>query len=217
MATSDVGLLNVKYSFSNDTSKCTYKYDHEGVKLLQKQNFSSLNIDEVCAQADLSKGAFYHHFKSKDDFNDQATKYYVNQMMTTIQEDYITDIDPLQRVYYFVEKFKVLTNQGMLSEGCLVGNSSQEISKFNENIKMKNKEYFETWMEAMIFDINESITKHKPTLSINSRNLAQMFVALLQGSILMDKVYMDKSLINENINLYKKFIEMLFHNGGLKP
>ena len=28
MATSDIGLLNVKYSFSNNNSKCTYKNDH---------------------------------------------------------------------------------------------------------------------------------------------------------------------------------------------
>ncbi len=28
MVTSDIGLLNVKYSFSNNTSKCAYKNDH---------------------------------------------------------------------------------------------------------------------------------------------------------------------------------------------
>ena len=35
MVTSDIGLLNVKYSFSNNTSKCTYKNDHAGVKYPQ--------------------------------------------------------------------------------------------------------------------------------------------------------------------------------------
>jgi AcrR family transcriptional regulator len=34
--------------------------------LIRKKGYSSTSVDELCAQAGVTKGAFFHHFKSKD-------------------------------------------------------------------------------------------------------------------------------------------------------
>jgi AcrR family transcriptional regulator len=37
------------------------------IKLFSARGFNSASVDEICKDAGISKGAFYHHFKSKQD------------------------------------------------------------------------------------------------------------------------------------------------------
>jgi AcrR family transcriptional regulator len=34
--------------------------------LIRKKGYTSASVDELCAQAGVAKGAFFHHFKSKN-------------------------------------------------------------------------------------------------------------------------------------------------------
>ena len=38
---------------------------HSAVKLFSTRGFAAASVDEICAEAGISKGAFYHHFESK--------------------------------------------------------------------------------------------------------------------------------------------------------
>src|SRR5512138_1851693 len=35
------------------------------IKLFSKRGYNKASVDEICAEAGVSKGAFYHHFESK--------------------------------------------------------------------------------------------------------------------------------------------------------
>jgi AcrR family transcriptional regulator len=37
------------------------------IKLFSTQGFNKASVDDICAEAGISKGAFYHHFKSKQE------------------------------------------------------------------------------------------------------------------------------------------------------
>ena len=37
------------------------------IKLFSHQGYNKASVDDICAEAGISKGAFYHHFKSKQD------------------------------------------------------------------------------------------------------------------------------------------------------
>ena len=37
------------------------------IKLFSNQGFNKASVDDICAEAGISKGAFYHHFKSKQE------------------------------------------------------------------------------------------------------------------------------------------------------
>lgn len=37
------------------------------IKLFSTRGFNAASVDDICADAGISKGAFYHHFKSKQD------------------------------------------------------------------------------------------------------------------------------------------------------
>src|SRR5512144_2636319 len=37
------------------------------IKLFSNQGYNKSSVDDICAEAGISKGAFYHHFKSKQE------------------------------------------------------------------------------------------------------------------------------------------------------
>ena len=44
-------------------------------KILQKQGYDALSIKNICEEAGVSNGSFYHHFKTKDDL----LSYYIEE------------------------------------------------------------------------------------------------------------------------------------------
>ena len=56
-------------------------------ELITQNGFDSVTVDEICRQSGVKKGAFYHHFKSKDDIVIEAYKL--------IDEDFIHECELL--------------------------------------------------------------------------------------------------------------------------
>ena len=48
---------------------------HEAKTILQKQGYDQLSIKNICDEAGVSNGSFYHHFKTKDDL----LSYYIEE------------------------------------------------------------------------------------------------------------------------------------------
>ena len=51
-------------------------------RILQKQGYEQLSIKNICEEAGVSNGSFYHHFKTKDDI----LSYYIE---IELQKQYI--------------------------------------------------------------------------------------------------------------------------------
>ena len=48
-----------------------------GLKVLENDGFSKITIDNLCALLEITKGAFYHHFKNIDGYVDALMKYWL--------------------------------------------------------------------------------------------------------------------------------------------
>ena len=48
-------------------------------KILRKSGYEKLSIKNICEEAGVSNGSFYHHFKTKDDL----LSYYIEDQPTT--------------------------------------------------------------------------------------------------------------------------------------
>ena len=57
-----------------------------GIHLIAKKGFSSTTIQEIAGECGISKGAFYLHFKSKEDLLLSACEYYIGMSMEEIKK-----------------------------------------------------------------------------------------------------------------------------------
>lgn len=58
-----------------------------GLDILEKEGFARITIDNLCGLLQITKGAFYHHFKNIDGYIDALMKYWLNQNTIQVIED----------------------------------------------------------------------------------------------------------------------------------
>lgn len=72
------------------------------IELMKAKDYQDITIEEICGEAGVSVGAFYHYFLSKNDFliemYSRADNYFLNEV-----DQHLTSIDPLDQIIeYFV-------------------------------------------------------------------------------------------------------------------
>ncbi|MCH7782248.1 TetR/AcrR family transcriptional regulator, partial [candidate division KSB1 bacterium] len=73
-------------------------------ELMQSKGFSATTIDEICQKAGLTKGSFFHYFRSKEDLAKQTLDNFVNIGRKLAEKSgFQKETDPLQRVYSYVD------------------------------------------------------------------------------------------------------------------
>jgi AcrR family transcriptional regulator len=81
-------------------------------ELLQHKIFDEISIQDICKKADVSVGAFYHHFGNKDGIIIELYKDIDKFFITEVLESVI-DKEPIEAiVLYLVEQCKYALNLG---------------------------------------------------------------------------------------------------------
>ena len=104
--------------------------------LIREKGYSSTSVDELCREAGVTKGAFFHHFKSKDALAVAAANHW-SQITDAFFETapYHRQDDPLDRVLGYVDFRKAILKGDIAEFTCLVGTMVQEVYDTNPDIR----------------------------------------------------------------------------------
>ena len=70
-----------------------------GVSLMRQRGFNATTVDEVCAEAGVTKGGFFHYFKTKDDLATAAVgRFYEVKAKQFADAPFRGLADPLDRI-----------------------------------------------------------------------------------------------------------------------
>lgn len=95
--------------------------------LIWQSNYSIVGVNEICKQAGVTKGAFYHHFESKASLFCEATAYYwqvIKQDLDTIFSPVNTPLEQLENLIQFLFKSKLSDDS---VRGCPFFNAGAQI------------------------------------------------------------------------------------------
>src|SRR6185437_9953991 len=79
------------------------------VALIRERGYAATAVDDLCGMAGVTKGAFFHHFKSKDSLAVAAADYWIERSAALFEAaPYHAHSDPLDRVLGYLEFRKKL-------------------------------------------------------------------------------------------------------------
>lgn len=100
-----------------------------GEDLIRQHGFAATGIDQVISSAGVSKGAFYHHFASKEEFTLVLLTRFTQRTLTLLQECLADEsVDPRTRLKNFFVALYEDYLAAAFKKGCLLGMAAQELS-----------------------------------------------------------------------------------------
>ena len=127
-----------------------------GADLILKNGYNNVGLNKILQTANIPKGSFYYYFKSKEDFGLQVIQYYSKNSLIFLN-GYLTDTskEPKERIISFFEDMqKVYADKGF-KEGCLLGNSSLELSDMSEAFSNSVANELNKWQDCFELCIKE--------------------------------------------------------------
>lgn len=181
------------------------------LSVIRQRGYAATTVDDLCAEAGVTKGAFFHHFKSKEDLAIQAARFW-SEMTEGLfaSAPYQKLSDPLDRLLGYV-RFRRELLQGAVSEfTCLVGTMVQEAYASSPAIREACGDSIFGHAKTLITFIDEAKKKYAPNADWSSESLARYTQAAIQGGFILTKAKNDLSLAAESIDHLYRYIELLF-------
>ena len=95
--------------------------------VIRTKGFTATTVDDLCRSAGVTKGAFFHHFKSKEEIGVEAAHYWSETTSALFAgAPYHEPADPFDRLIAYLEFRKVLLAGDVPDFTCLVGTMVQE-------------------------------------------------------------------------------------------
>src|SRR5579862_5266502 len=179
--------------------------------VFRSKGFTATTIDDICEAASLTKGSFFHHFKSKEDLAIASAEYW--SFVTGAIFDsapYHSFPDPLERLLGYVD-FRRDLLQGELPEfTCLVGTMVQETYDTHPMIREACDKSISQHAATLEADIAEAMRKYKLRSSFTPASLALYIQAVIQGAYVLAKAKHGPEVAAETIEHLRRYLELLF-------
>ena len=205
-------------SLTSEFSETKRHLIEAGIALMRRKGFNATSVDEICHAAEVTKGAFFHYFKSKEDLAKAA--------ITWFQENKVNDFanapfrklaDPLDRVLGRLDYLKEsYCGENRLIKGCLFGMFAQEMSFINPALRGLCQDAFMQASADVARDLTEAKTLHAPDASFDPKNVAMLYVSIVQGSLMLAKTSEDNRVILENLDQFRSYLQSLFGTSPAK-
>src|SRR6267378_1290959 len=183
-----------------------------GVNLMRSRGFNATTVDDVCAAAGVTKGGFFHYFKSKDNLAAAAvTRFHELKAKQFADAPFRRLADPLERVFGRLDFAKESWggNRG-LTKGCLVGMFAQELSFTNPELRLVCEDRFARIAKDFETDLAEAKALYAPRAAFNPKRLAMLYVSIVQGSLMLAKASESNRVLVENLEQFRAYLQTLF-------
>lgn len=187
------------------------------LSLIREKGFSAMRVDGLCTRAGVTKGAFFHYFKSKDALGVAAAEHWSAVTGALFEAaPYHQHDDPLDRVLGYIGFRRALLRGEIAEFTCVVGTMVQET--YGEHLEIRDA------CAASIFghadtlrdDIAEAMAARGVEGDWTAQSLAAHTQAVLQGAFILAKAKDDVGVAIESVDHLQRYVELLFSHAAAK-
>jgi TetR/AcrR family transcriptional repressor of nem operon len=187
-------------------------------KLVMSKGFAGTSIDDVLNATELTKGAFFYHFKSKADLADQLMRWYAEADMkmfrTFMAQAEAKHDDPLDQLIQFLTDFETyLSDPENPPRGCMYALYTYEDDHFENDVKGFVAETLQTWTAMYIRKFQEVIDRHPPARPVTAKRLAEMIVSVIEGGLILERAYGNPGMTARQSEQFREYLDLLFPTG----
>ncbi|MDD1523410.1 MULTISPECIES: TetR/AcrR family transcriptional regulator [Bradyrhizobium] len=179
------------------------------------KGFGATSIEEVIAEAGLTKSGFFYHFKDKNALAREMLRRYVDTNDRLFDEIFrrgreLSD-DPLQSFLISLKLLaEVMADLPNGHPGCLIASICYQERLFDRDVRNLTAQSVRSW-NAHFREILDGIAAvYPPHEPMDLDDLAEMISCVVDGAIIMSKTLNDPKRLERQILLFRSFVKLVF-------
>jgi TetR/AcrR family transcriptional regulator, transcriptional repressor for nem operon len=179
--------------------------------VIRAQGYAATSVDDICRAAGLTKGAFFHHFKSKEELAVSAAGHFSDMAVRLFGDaPYRSLADPLDRLLGYID-FRSAILDGPIPEfTCLLGTMVQEAYDTHPAIRQACDTYLGVNIADVAKDVAAAKALYAPDAPWSAESLAAYTQAVLQGAFVLAKARGGPEIARECVAHLRRYVGQLF-------
>jgi TetR/AcrR family transcriptional regulator, transcriptional repressor for nem operon len=179
--------------------------------VFRAKGYTATRVEDICETAELTKGSFFHHFKSKEDLAVAAAEHWIAVTAPTfLSAPYRTLPDPLERLLAYIDFRKALLKGALPEFTCFAGTMIQEVYETHPAVRDACAESITGHAATLVADIDEAMHLYGVDRALSAESLALYTQAVLQGAFILAKAKQGSAVAVDCLDHLRRYIEMLF-------
>jgi TetR/AcrR family transcriptional repressor of nem operon len=182
-----------------------------------RYGFQSAGIDTILAATNVTKGALYYHFESKEALGfaiieEIVAKFPRDRWLLPLQRS--KDKDPIDALIGIVRAIPARPRD--IKEGCPLVNLAQEMSQLNEQFRKRLERIFHAWQEGIALALRRGQYQGTVRRDLVPEETASFLIAMVEGYEVLAKNAQDAKVWNMGIKNIVGWLSSLRAPGNRK-
>jgi TetR/AcrR family transcriptional repressor of nem operon len=181
-------------------------------RLFALKGYHDTKLEEVRHAAEVTTGAFFHHFGSKEDLGFAVLDRHMErrrQELEQIEQEMPPPRDdaPLERVYRRLDAIAELVRRREHRQGgCIIGNLSTALADTHEAFRQRLADCFDEMAREFLPDLEAAARQGRPQGTLDAWTLARYLVTVVEGAIMLARTYRDRTLLARHFGCLKEYL-----------
>lgn len=181
-------------------------------RLFALKGYHDTKLGEVLRAAKVTTGAFFHHFRSKEDLGFAVIDRHMEgrrQRLEQIEQRRrpAHDADPLQQVFRRLDAIQEMVRERQHRKGgCIIGNLSTALSDTHDGFRRRLAECFDEMACEFKPNLDSAARKYRPGRPVKTGALARYIVSVVEGSIMLTRTHQDRQMVGRNFAYLKEHL-----------
>ena len=180
------------------------------VAIIRAQGFSATSVDDLCRAAGVTKGAFFHHFASKDDLAIAAARHWSETTGAMFAAAaYHDELTPLERVLAYVDLRAALIDGPPEAFSCLAGTLVQETFATKPAVRDACGASICGHARTLVDDIAAAMRASGRAFEFDAESVAFHTQAVLQGGFILAKAANDPQVARDSVAHLRRYLHAI--------
>jgi len=162
-----------------------------------RSGFQSAGIDAILAATNVTKGALYYHFESKEALGYAIVEEIIAKLTRDrwlLPLERIKDKDPVDALIAIVQAIPIRPRD--VKGGCPLVNLTQEMSQLDEQFRKRLEKIFQAWREGIAVVLRRGQSEGTIRRDLVAEETASFLMAMVEGYEVLAKNAQDPKVWN---------------------
>jgi len=171
------------------------------------KGYSGAALSDIMQATGLQKGGIYNHFESKEKLALEAFDFALKLTGARMREALSGKTHARERLLALLAFFDDYSRNPPIPGGCPIMNTAIENDDGNPELRKRARAAMENWRQFILRTVKRGVERNELRSTADPEQAATIFIATIEGAIMMSKLYRDTAHIERALVHLKQYVE----------